>query len=204
MQTPTSYRSPTALLFVVAGIALAPAVTQAQAESGEYDWKLFIGGAYITPLNDTEIGGDTIEAASEFGYELGIEWKFSDRFGFELAYTDADQDVEVNGTKFGEIGFHPWNFTFNFHLVDRNAFNWYIGPTLSYVDWGDIEVSGVGSESIDSDTSYGVSTGFTIGLGQTFAIQLGLRYLDASAEDSAGDELDVDPLFANVGVAFRF
>ena len=204
MRTPNTYRLLIARLLAAGSIVLAPALAQAQEESGEYDWKVFLSGAYITPLNDSEIDGDTVEAASEFGYEFGVEWKFSDRFGFEFAYADATQDVEVNGVKFGEIDFNPMNLTFNFHLIDRNAFNWYLGPTVSFVDWGNLEVSGIGSESIESETGYGVSTGLAIGLGETFAIQFGARYIQASAEDSVGDEVDVDPLFATIGVAFRF
>jgi outer membrane protein W len=204
MHTSKNLRSPIALLLAVGSIALAATGAQAQEESGEYDWKFFVGGAYIMPLSDSEIDGDTVEASSEFGLELGVEWKFSDRFGFEFAYTDATQDVEVSGTAFGEIDFNPMNLTFNFHLIDRNAFNWYLGPTVSMIDWGDLEVPGFGSESIESETGYGVSTGIAIGLGQTFAIQFGARYIQASAEDSFGDEVDVDPLFASVGVAFRF
>jgi hypothetical protein len=97
------------------------------------------------------------------------------------------------------------NFTVNFHIINRNAFNWYIGPTISFVDWGDLEVPGQGTADIDSETTYGASTGLTIGLGETFAIQFGVRYIDSTAESSElGDELDSDPLFATVGVAFRF
>lgn len=204
MKTHISHASPIALFVAVGAAGLVAFGVQAQEESGEYDWKVFVGGAYVTPLSDSDIGGETIEAASEFGYELGIEWKPSDRFGFEVAYLEATQDIEVDGFKAGEIDFKPWNFSMNFHIIDRNAFNWYVGPTITYIDWGDVEVVGGGSESVDSETAYGVSTGLAIGLGQTLAIQFGLRYLDASAEDSAGDKVDIDPLFANVAVAFRF
>lgn len=204
MRTRTVLLSRTGLLTALACAALAPAGAFAQEESGEFSWKFFVGGAYVVPLNDSEISGSVLEAKSEFGLELGIEWKPLDRFGFELAYLDATNDVEYGGTKAGEIDFKPWNFTFNIHLIDRNGFNWYIGPTLTYVDWGDIE-GPAGVEPIDSEIGYGVSTGLAIGIGQTFAIQLGLRYLDSSADSATGsDSLDVDPLLASVGFAFRF
>ena len=204
MKAQISLVSPLALLLAVGTSAIVPFGVQAQ-ESGEYDWKLFVGGSYVTPLSDSDVGGATIEASSEFGYEFGVEWKPSDRFGFEIAYLDATHDVEVNGLQAGEIDFKPWNLTMNFHIIDRNAFNWYIGPTVTYVDWGDIEAVGGGSESIESDTTYGVSTGLAIGLGQSLALQFGLRYLDLSAESSVdGSEVDVDPLFASVALAFRF
>ena len=207
MKTAISIGSRIALVLSLGGLAVAPTGVGAQ-EQGEYAWKVFVGGAYVVPIDDSTIGGDKVEATSEFGYELGIEWKPLDRFGFELAYLDANPDVEVEGTKYGDIDFNPWNLTFNIHIIDRNGFNWYIGPTVSFIDWGNLDAAD-GSESIDidSETGYGVSTGFAIGIGETFAIQLGLRYLDASAKEkgsSSSEELGIDPLFASVGVAFRF
>jgi outer membrane protein W len=194
---------------LASGAMVAPSLAQAQENEG-YDWKLFLGGSFVSPLSDDSIPGlaNTIEASDEFGYELGIEWKMSDRLGFEVAYFDVDQDIEADGTRLGEIGFSPWNFSLNFHIVNRNIFDWYVGPTVSYINWDDIEIDpsfGGGSVDIDSETSYGVSTGFTIGLGETFAIQFGLRYIDATIEDSqSSDNVSVDPLFTGVAVAFRF
>ena len=191
-----------AALCTAAALAFAAPAARAQ---DMYDWKVFIAGAYVVPLNDSEIDGDDVSLSSEFGYEFGAEWRPINRLGFELAYLDVDQDVEVNDETFGEVGFSPLTLTFNFHLINKNAFNWYLGPTIGFVDWGDLEVPGAGSAEIESETTYGASTGLTIGLGETFAIQLGVRYLDSTAESSdLGDEVDVDPLYATVGVAFRF
>jgi len=50
----------------------------------------------------------------------------------------------------------------------------------------------------------GVSAGLVFGLGETFGIQLGLRYIDASIDADLADDISVDPLFASVAVAFRF
>jgi outer membrane protein W len=200
MRTRTIPRSTLALLTALGTAAFAP-TTRAQSD---YDWKVFIGPSYVMPLNDSDIGGDKVEASAEIGYEFGVEWKPTDRFGIEVAYLDADQDIEVNGATFGEIGFNPWNVTLNFHLINTDAFNWYIGPTVSMIDWGDLEVPGAGSESIESETAIGVSTGFAIGFGDTLALQFGFRYIDAGAESSDGDEVDVDPLLAHIALAFRF
>lgn len=202
MKATTHRKTSLAAMLAACGIALAAPAAQAQ---DEYNWKVFLSGAYVDPLSDTEIDGDDVSLTSEFGYEFGVEWRPVNRLGFELAYLDVDQDVEVNGDTFGEIAFNPMSFTLNFHVINRSVFNWYIGPTISFVDWGDLEVSGVGSADVDSETTYGASTGFTIGLGDTFALQFGVRWLDSTAESSdINEELDVDPLFATVGVAFRF
>ena len=163
-----------ASLLAAVGIALAATGVQAQ---DEYDWKVFISGAYVDPLSDSDVSGSEVNLSSEFGYEFGVEWRPVNRLGFELAYLDVTQDVEVDGTTFGEIDFNPMNLTVNFHVISRSAFNWYIGPTVSFVDWGDLEVPGQGTADVDSETTFGASTGLTIGLGETFALQFGVRWL---------------------------
>jgi outer membrane protein W len=181
----------------------APATAQEQG----YDFKLFVGTAYVAPLSDSSVAGvaDSVEASTEYGYEIGGEWKPSDRFGLELSYLDAEHDVEANGTAIGNINLRPWTLAANFHLVSRDAFSWYIGPAVSYIDWSAVELNGGGSLAVDSETTYGMSTGLDIGLGDTIALQLGLRWLDASVDSPAlPSDVSVDPLFARVGVAFRF
>jgi outer membrane protein W len=189
------------------GVAAALSITPARAQEDSYDFKLFGGAAYVAPLSDSSLAGlaDTVEASTEYGWEIGGEWKPSSRLGLEVAYFDAKHDVEADGTVIGDIDLRPLTFTANFHLVNRNAFNWYVGPTVAYIDWSDVRLGGGTSLDVDSETTYGVSTGVDIGIGDTFAVQLGLRWLDASVESSAlPNDVGVDPLFTRIGVAFRF
>jgi outer membrane protein W len=189
------------------GVAAALLAAPSSAQEDGYDFKLFGGAAYVAPLSDSSLTGvaDTVEASSEYGWEIGGEWKPSDRFGLELAYLDAQHDVEADGTVIGDIDLRPLTFTANFHLVNRDAVNWYVGPTLAYIDWSEVRLGGGGSLDVDSETTYGISTGVDIGFGDTFALQLGLRWLDASVESPVlPSDVSVDPLFTRVGVAFRF
>ncbi|HEX6851961.1 MAG TPA: outer membrane beta-barrel protein [Candidatus Polarisedimenticolaceae bacterium] len=190
------------LAWTVLGVAALAAVPT-QAAEADYNFKLFGGVAYVTPLSDSTVEGDLVEASSEVGYEIGGEWKPFDRFGFEVSYLDVTHDVEVDGVKIGEIGLNPWNVTLNWHIINGKHFNWYVGPTVAFIDWGNLELTGGGSAEVDSETTFGISTGVDLALGSHFALFGGLRWLDASAE-SQGDSVSVDPLFARFGVAFRF
>jgi outer membrane protein W len=192
---------------LAAGVAAALLAAPSSAQEDGYDFKLFGGAAYVAPLSDSSLAGvaDTVEASTEYGWEIGGEWKPSDRFGLELAYLDAQHDVEADGTVIGDIDLRPLTFTANFHLVNRDAINWYVGPTLAYIDWSEIRLGGGGSLDVESETTYGISTGVDIGFGDTFALQLGLRWLDASVESPVlPNDVSVDPLFTRIGVAFRF
>lgn len=196
---------PFGALALAAAAALLAHPSNAQEDT--YDFKLFGGAAYVAPLSDSSLTGvaSSVEASTEYGWELGGEWKPSNRFGLELAYLNAKHDVEADGTVIGDISLRPLTFTANFHLVNRDAFNWYVGPTLSYIDWSDISLGSGGNLAVDSETTYGISTGVDIGFGDTVALQLGLRWLDASVESPVlPNDVSVDPLFTRIGVAFRF
>jgi outer membrane protein W len=193
-------------MLAIAGTVFAPFSAHAEEQKGDYDWKLFLGGSYVAPLSKTDVTtlGTAVKASSELGYEIGVEWKGTDRFGFEIAYLDANSDINsVNGT-IGDITMRPWDFTLNFHIIDANIFNWYVGPTLSYISWSDLKLKNGARLPVDSQTTYGLSTGLVIGLGQTFGIQFGLRYIDASIDAGLPQKIKVDPLFASVAVSFRF
>jgi outer membrane protein W len=187
-------------------LAVAAAVP-AQAAQADYNLKIFGGVAYVSPLSDDSLEGiaDSVEASSEVGYEIGGEWKPFNRFGFEVSYLDAKHDVEADGQVIGEVSLRPWNFTLNWHVINGEHFNWYLGPTVAFVDWSSLELSGGGSVDVDSETTFGLSTGIDFGITESFAIFGGLRWLDASVEsDDLPNSVAVDPLFARVGVAFRF
>ena len=193
-------------MLAIAGAVFAPSIAHAEEDKGDYDWKLFLGGSYVTPLSKTDVTtlGTAVKASSELGYEIGVEWKGTDRFGFEIAYLDANSDIKAVTGKVGDITMRPWDFTLNFHIIDANIFNWYIGPTLSYISWSDLKLNNGFKLPVDSQTTYGVSTGLVIGLGQTFGIQFGLRYIEASIDAGLPQKIKVDPLFASVAVSFRF
>ena len=195
-----------AILAVAVAVAALGAVP-AQAAQADYKFKIFGGMSYVSPLSDTSVEGvvNSVEATDELGYEIGAEWKPFPRLGFEISLVDVQQDVEADGIVVGEIGMQPINITANFFVINSERFAWYVGPTVAFVNWDDLENEFGGSTSIDSEETFGISTGIDIGLGEKFAIIGGLRWLDATAEASDGSgEVSVDPLFARLGVALRF
>ena len=191
----------------VAVLIVAIAAVPAQAAQADYKFKIFGGLAYVTPMADSDIDSIKFEATDEVGYEIGGEWKPLPRLGFELAYLDVSQDVEADGTKIGEFGMTPIFVTANFHIINSDRFAWYAGPTVAFVSWDDFEADpafGGGSSSIEDETTFGISTGVDLGLGEHLALIGGLRWIDSGAEDETGETVDVNPLFARVAIAWRF
>lgn len=198
---------------VILGL-IALVATAAPAMAKEYTWKIFATASYVSPLSDSDIEaiGEAIEASSEVGWEVGAEWRIADLIGIELAYLDVTQDVEadsvppaeaVAAVTLGELDMNPVTATANIHLIPGKTIDFWVGPSVSWVNWGDFDSVGGESVSVDSEFAYGAAAGIDIGLGKTFAITGGLRWLKLDAGTDEGD-LSVDPLFARVGVAFRF
>ena len=61
-----------------------------------------------------------------------------------------------------------------------------------------------GTFKTDDEFAYGASLGLEIGLGDTFAIMGGLRWLKADIEPDGIEKIGIDPLFSRLGVALRF
>src|SRR5262245_64343321 len=95
---------------------------------------------------DFDISGidDTLEAADSVGWQFGFEWQFTDRLGIEVDYINSTQDIEFGGDTIAEVDFQPLSASLNIHLFDSDIIDFYIAPTASWVNWGDIEGSGGG------------------------------------------------------------
>jgi len=177
-------------------------------------FKVYGGPAYVAPMSDEDVTfgsvTDTVQAAEEVGWNLGIEGRFNDWFGIELDYVDANQDVDFGGTTIGDTNFSPLTATFNIHVVHTTVVDFYLGPSYSYVNWGDIHLnasgSGItGSSDIGTDSSHGwgVSLGLDVGW-EHFVFTGGVKYLDVGLQVQNGQSIPVNPLVARLGVGFRF
>ena len=60
-------------------------------------------------------------------------------------------------------------------------------------------------DEVSAQVGTAVSTGIDFGITKNFAIVGGLRWIDSSVDADEGDaSVNVDPLFARLGVAVRF
>ena len=184
-------------MVLVAMLGLLVAVPSAQG--AEYKWKVLAAFSYVSPMTDsTNSVGDVIEAASSTGWEIGGEWKPGRIFGVELDYLNVTSDIEVDGVVVSEADINPLNVSANFHLIPDKAVDFWVGPTVAFVGF---DVEGM---EFDDELTFGAVAGLEFGIGKSFAITTGVRWLDLSAEDDFGNGFDIDPFFLRVGAAFRF
>jgi outer membrane protein W len=191
------------------GLLLALAASQPAVADDITHFKLFGAYAYVSPLGEEDVDfegvQDSLQAASEAGWEAGIEFRFIKLLGLEVSYLNSTNDIEFGDATIGEVDLTPYNVALNFHIIPSTYFDLYIAPVVSFVDWGDIKLEDGTSEEADSEVAYGAAIGVDISFHKNFAFIGGVRWLslDLSLEDADGSAA-VDPLISRVGFAFRF
>ena len=206
--------SSTRIWIVGVGLAVAGAVSPS-ARAQDTHVKFYGGPAYVAPMRDSDVTlgviSDTVKEEKQVGWNLGIEGRFTKWIGLEVDYIHANQDVTFGGSTIGDTTFSPLTATFNIHPVHTKVVDLYLGPSYSYVNWGEIHLNAnggtiTGSSEIGtkSATSWGASLGLDIGIGKHFAICGGLKYLNVDLEMDNGQTADVKPLVARINAAIRF
>ncbi|HJQ98975.1 MAG TPA: OmpW family outer membrane protein [Candidatus Polarisedimenticolaceae bacterium] len=194
------------VLCAVAALGIVAALP-ALATEERNDVGVVVG--YVGPSSDSTIEGAKTEADNAVDYGVAYKHKFLESkrlsVGGNLLFTSFD--VKADGVKAGDIDNMLFLLDANWHFLANK--NLYAGVTAGYSNWGDFEPEGGGGNtSIKSDVVYGVNVGYDIPIGKRFAILTNLRYLGMKAEsdDTSGsdDTVDVNPIIANVGFAWRF
>lgn len=197
-----------AIAVAFAAAAFSAATPAAADEEKPYQTKFFVAASYVSPLSDSDQSFDgvvdSLEATEELGWEVGVAGRFNPLVGFELSYLNATQEVDFGGNPIGEVDFEPISLTLEFHLIPTSALDLWVGPTVSWVRWGDLRIEGGDVIKGGTDAAYGATVGLDLGLSEHLAITGAVRYLNADADLEGFESAAVDPLFARLGLAIRY
>jgi len=192
------------ILIVAATLAVTHAAAQSEKKN---DVGVVVG--YIAPSSDSTIAGFKTEAQSTVDYGITYKHRFleSNRLSVGGTLLFAPLDVEAAGTEIGSIDYIPLLIDANWHFLAKK--NLYAGVTAGYAMWGDFEPNdNSGNVNVKKNVVFGVNVGYDIPIGERWAILTNLRWLSQEAEtDESGVQnqtINVDPIIANVGFAFRF
>jgi outer membrane protein W len=204
-------RSKGLVVAALVAFCLSGAVSQAWAEKG--DTRIQFGALYSVPTSDLEEPDGELEVDSAFGFQVSFEYLISDIVGIEpsLAYSNQEVNVEeadVEDFELGDIDLTALTFNFNFHLLRDKPVDLFLGPTVGYAFWGDLE-SDVFPDSFpaDDDFIYGANLGLDVPFGgSAWSFTGAINYLlaDIALEGSTGDDLGVDPVQFKFGVSYSF
>jgi len=200
----------------------------ALAEKG--DSKIRFGAQFLGPTGDFKTTDGTeaieIEADSAFGPFFEYEYMVTGKVGVfgNVSTQNHDVDAEVTDTSPGgstqeatiaDVDVMPIEFGVNFYVVQKDSVEFFLGPKVAYVFFGDVELE---PQFVDPGDPDKVSTNEDLGFGVNFGVDVpfgnsgwgffgGLQYMQFTLETDEGTdsaEIDVDPYAVRVGVSKKF
>lgn len=204
----------TRVLVAAAVVASCCIAVPAWAEKG--DMRVQLGALYSMPTDDLAEPGETLELDDSFGFQFSFEYMVTNTIGIEPSLGFSNHDVEVSGAGIpefvlGDIDYRALLANVNLYVLRKDKLDVYVGPTVGYVFWGDLETDFFGTqEKLDADgeLAFGVNAGLNAPFaGDKWAFSAALSYLfmDATLQGSAVEpDLGVDPLQFRAGVSFKF
>jgi len=208
-----------AILGTIAFLLMA-ANAQAQSEYDGWTWRA-AGGIVCRCVEDDNVtfddptfGTSSLEQDGDpFGITFGVERRLNKLIGLDLTlgYTDLDIDfTHTVGTGVQEDSLGSLNlwFAVNFHLVNKEKFDFWVAPQIAYVYWMDdltFDVPGTGTFDFQTDNEFpaiGVALGADWWVSSDWAVNFAFRFIDADADSD--HNLPIDQTFVTVGVARKF
>ena len=172
------------------------------------------GPIYVAPVSDSSTSLGELEFDDGVGGEFDFEWYITKHFGLEASIAiaaDIDVNDRTNTTTADGVTVTPLTVGLNWHIVRNGAVDWAIGAVGGAVVFGDflfVDNSSGGTFISDSETevAFGVQSFLDINIGESWAINLGVKYLEVEAEasDLAQVKIDVDPIIGRVMGVFRW
>jgi len=220
------------ILGTVLGLALCPAAMARQgAGDPAGTWALRGFGAVLATADDTLRSGQPIDPLPPLveqsvtlddgsGFGLALEYRATRRLGIEALALFADLDVDVrlhpldppgpDATETRQVSSDLFGVGLNLHLTPGRWIDVYVGPLVARVRYGDLRshAGGFGyAADFDDDTALGITLGADLPLGRSgaWAVTAALRQLwSTAAVTGTNNEVDVDPLIASAGFAYRW
>ncbi len=165
-------------------------------------------------FDDPTFGTSSLQVdGNSVGIGFDAERRFKKWLGLDLAvgYTESDINfIHSVGAGVQQDSMAYLNFwaTVNFHVVNTEKFDFWLGPQIAYVAWLDdlsFNVPGTGTFNLKTDNEFpalGVALGADWWVAKDWAVNFAFRFIDADADDN--HNLPVDQTFVTVGVARHF
>lgn len=209
------------VILTIAAISSFPRIAKAEEPSR---WQIKTGVVLVDadePFSVDKPSGGQVSAGgnAELGVALAVEYQWSELIGIEvgIAYAkspDVDDTVNGNNDEIGEgPGFLPLSTGVNFHLVSSENIDFYVGPRIAYVMFGDFEldIDGQNTEfEVDDELAWGATMGLNYRFGDSrWSLLAEATYLDVDmtiSEEGVENPTtsSFDPLMVNLGLSYRF
>ncbi|MDX1502580.1 MAG: hypothetical protein R3325_09455 [Thermoanaerobaculia bacterium] len=159
----------------------------------------------------------TFSLGSGSGYGLDVEYRINRRIGVDFGVLLGDLDAQFMfdlddqwETDDGDVGITMPFVGLNFHLTPDHRVDLWAGPFVGFLSYDDESFTAIGvtiRRDFDSETNVGLAVGIDVPFQKdgSWAFTAAARYMQATADDpGSATRLDVDPLIATAGIAYRF
>lgn len=209
------------VLLVIAAVHSFPRVAHAQ---GKPKWTLKAGLALVdtsAPFAIDKPSGGQVHAGgnAELGLNVALQYRWSELMSLELGTVysrspNLSDAANGNNEQIGEgPGFFPLIAGANLHLVDTVNVDFYVGPRVALVHFGDFDLNIDGENTafaVDDEFAWGASAGvnYRIGDGRwSLLAEVTVLELDMTVnERRSGNSYTsgFDPLLVNLGLTYSF
>jgi outer membrane protein W len=191
----------------VAALILSGLGSPIAAEKG--DKQLRFGVLYSAPTDDLVAGTLTTELDGALGFEVGFEFQVSDLIGIEPAVSSVAYDLTLKQPNFADVGGNTdllaVTVNLNFHFEKESGLDLFLGPTVGYAFWDDIQVDGFPTPfPTDEEVMFGVNFGLDYPFGGGgWGFNAAVSYLILDITPPGGD-IGVSPIQAKIGLSYTF
>lgn len=179
-------------------VVLAVALFALPAAAQDQRFALRFGLVLVEPT------GDAFD--TQGGFEVDFEWYFAPRVGFEVATLgSANADFDYNGDRVTGLSFSTVTVGINGHVIRTEKADFGLGLFGGRATFTDFEFeNSSGTWDAKGDSVYGAQAFVDMTVGRKWAVNVGLKYLDAQLELDNGDELDFSPFVLRVMGVYRW
>lgn len=202
----------------VAAVVVASCCIAVPAFAEKGDMRVQFGLLYNLPTGDLSEPGETLELDDSLGGQVGFEYMVTDTIGIEPEFAFANHCVEVNDSgipdfELGDIDYRALMANVNLYVLRQDKIAVFVGPTVGYVFWGDLDVKSdyfgePATYKADGQFAFGVNAGVHAPFGDSkwaFSGELSYQFLDVSLQGSPIEpDLGVDPVQLRAGVSVKF
>ena len=201
------------------GVLLALCAAGQARAAEETPWQVKLTGVSAQSITGGGFNGS-------LGYGLGLEYRVNPRVGvaFQVLSTRIDDETAfdffgVHLTLRQSIRMTPVLGRLDFHLTPGHRVDLVVSPVVGFARYGDFELRASGPEGsvpaarvpTKDRFVWGAHLGFDVPLGERgLLFTAGATYLKAKVEpqgasaDSGPQGFDLDPLFLQAGIGYRF
>ncbi len=171
---------------------------------------------YFTATGDhketVDFGAGPVDTKVKFegaiGAGIGYEYRVNDMIGVEVGLKYFKPDLKFsalgvdvkNGSKF-----MPLTVAALFHVTQGSSFDFFLGPEVAYVWYGDVTIEGE-TIKFKKEFTWGVKAGIDIPFNPQWSFNATVEYLGAKSkvDVSDGPDINAKPVLIMVGAAVKF